>query len=160
MPDVILASLVLVPLLVVFLFKSNAALGFLTLCASFVVISFSNIDIKDLTKNLSFQLTSSTFSLIILIAPFVVTLLLNRKSFSGQLKSVLQYLTAICAGALLALVAIPLLNESARLNFANSWGWDNLQKIQTPIVIAGALLSLFLIWFSKTSAPVKSKKHK
>jgi hypothetical protein len=158
MPDVILAVLVFAPLAVTFSLKTNAALGFFSLCASFVVISFTNIDVKDLTKNLSFQLTSSTFDLIILIAPFVLTLLLNRKSFSGQLKSILHYATALCSGALLALIAIPLLNESARLNFANSWGWNNLQKIQTAVVIAGAVLSLVLIWFSKTHVPVK--KHK
>ncbi len=158
MPDVILAVLVFAPLAAVFLLKCNAALGFLSLCASFVVISFTNIDIKDLTKNLSFQLTSSTFSLIILLVPFVLTLLLNRKAFSGQLKAAFHYVTAICSGALLALVAIPLLGESARLNFANSWAWSDLQKIQTAIVIAGAALSLVIIWFSKTNLP--AKKHK
>ena len=158
MPDVILAILVFAPLATVFLLKCNAALGFLSLCASFVVISFTNIDIKDLTKNLSFQLTSSTFSLIILIVPFVLTLLLNRKAFSGQLKAVFHYATAVCSGALLALVAIPLLGESARLNFANSWAWNDLQKIQTATVIVGAALSLVIIWFSKTNLP--AKKHK
>ena len=158
MPDVILAILIFAPLAVTFLLKSNAALGFFSLCASFVVISFTNIDIKDLTKNLSFQLTSSSFDLIILIVPFVLTLLLNRKAFSGKLKSILHYATAVCSGALLALVAIPLLGESARLNFANSWGWNNLQKIQTAVVVAGAALSLVIIWFSKTAVP--AKKHK
>jgi len=158
MPDVILAILVLAPLAVTFLLKSNAALAFLALCASFVIISFSNIDIRDLTKNLSFQLDSSTFNLIILIAPFVLTLLARRKAFHGQVKTLMQYAAALCGGALLALVAIPLLNESTRLNFANNAAWNDLQKIQTPVVIAGTVISLLLVWFGKSHTP--AKKHK
>ena len=158
MPDVILAILVFAPLGLTFLLKSNAALAFLALCAGFVLISFSDINIQDLTKNLSFQLTSSTFNLILLIIPYAGTLLLRRKALHGQLKSVLQYLAALCGGVLLALVAIPLLNESARLNFANSWAWDDLQKIQTPVIIAGVVISLSLVWFGKSHTP--SKKHK
>lgn len=158
MPDIILAVLVFAPLAVTFLLKSNAGLAFLALCASFTVISFSNIDIKDLTKNLSFQLTSSTFNLILLIAPYALSLLLCRKAFHGQLKGLLQYAAALCGGALLALVAIPLLNESTRINFANSWAWNDLQNIQTPVIIAGAGISLLLIWFGGSHS--SGKKHK
>ena len=158
MPDVVLAILVLAPLAVTLLLKSNAALAFLALCAGFVVISFTNINIQDLTKNLSFQLTSSTFNLILLTAPYVLTLLLRRKAFNGQAKAILQYVAALCGGGLLALVAVPLLNESVRLNFANSWAWNDLQKIQTPLIVAGVVISLGLVWFHKPAHT--PKKHK
>ena len=158
MADVILAILVFSPLALTILLKSNAALAFLSLCASFVLITFASADIKDLSSNLSLQLTSSSLNLILLIVPVVLTLLLTRKSFSGPIKLTLQSAAALCTGALLALVAVPLLNASTRQNFATSWGWDNLQNIQTTTIVAGVLLSLLLVWAGKLGRP--SKKHK
>src|SRR5438105_2696303 len=149
MPDVILAILVLSPLALTFSLKSNAALAFLTLCASFVLITFASADITDLTKNLSIQIPGSTLSLILLILPLLLTLLLTRKAFSGPVKLFLQSAAALCAGALLALVSIPLLSKSVRTNFDDSWSWANLQKIQTPVIVAGVILSLLLVWISK-----------
>ena len=158
MPDVILAVLVFIPRALTFLLKSNAALAFLTLCASFVLITFASADIEDLSHNLNLQLTGSTLNLILLAVPLILTLLLTRKAFSGRLKSILQWAAALTTGALLALLAIPLLDASLRNNFAGSWGWNNLQKIQTPIIAAGVILSFLLIWFSKH--PHAAKKHK
>jgi hypothetical protein len=158
MPDIVLAILVFAPLAITFLLKSNAALAFLALCAGFVLISFASADIGNLTKNLSIQVNSSTLNLLLLIVPFALTLLLTPKAFSGRIRLVLQCVCALCAGGLLALVAIPLLSESVRLNFANSWGWNNLQKLQTPLISGGIALSLVLVWFGKSAS--HHKKHK
>jgi protein-S-isoprenylcysteine O-methyltransferase Ste14 len=158
MPDVLLAILIFGPLAITILLKSNAAQAFFALCASFVVISFAGADIADLTKNLSFQINNTTLNLILLVAPLFLTLLIAKKSFSGPIKPLLNYAIAACTGVLLALVAVPLLSESARLNFANNTLWNDLQKIQTPAIAGGAGLSLLLTWFGKSSH--HSKKHK
>lgn len=158
MPDILLAILILGPAAITFLLKSNAALSFFALCAGFVVISFAGADIADLTKNLSFQINNTTLNLGLLIAPIALTLLLTRKTFSGSLKLLLNCVVALCAGILLALVAVPLLSESARLDFANNTIWSDLQRIQTPAIAGGAFLSLILIWFGKSA--YHPKKHK
>lgn len=67
---------------------------------------------------------------------------------------------ALCAGGLLALVGVPLLSESVRANFADSALWENLQKIQSSIVGAGAFLSLVLVWLSSSKKSKSGKKHK
>jgi len=157
-PDLLLAVLIFGPVALTFLLKSNAALSFFALCAGFVVISFAGADIADLTKNLSFQINNTTLNLVLLIAPIALTLLLTRKAFSGSLKLLLNCVVALCAGILLALVAVPLLSESARLDFANNTIWSDLQKIQTPAIAGGAFLSLILTWFSKSA--YHPKKHK
>jgi hypothetical protein len=157
-PDVLLAILILGPVAITFLLKSNAALAFFALCASFVVISFAGADIADLTKNLSFQINNTTLNLVLLVTPVALTLLLTRKAFSGSLKLLLNLLLALCGGILLALVAVPLLSKSARLDFTNNTFWDDLQKIQTTAISGGAGLSLLLTWFAKT--PHHPKKHK
>jgi hypothetical protein len=161
MADAILAAFVLGPLLLTFLLKSNAALSFLALCAGFVVISFAGSDLQNLTGQLNFSIDSSLVNLFLLILPFVLTLLITRKSFSKKGGLVLHGLIALCAGALLALIGIPLLSESVRANFANSDLWTNLQKIQASIVGAGVFLSLVVLWAKSLKKPsVKDRKHK
>lgn len=149
MADVILTILVFAPVVITLVLRSNAALSFFTLCASFVLITFASADIKDLTGTLNLQITAGTLNLILLTVPLLLTLLLTRKAFSGRLKQILHGLAAFCTGGLLALVSVPLLNASTRANFASSWGWENLQKIQAPLIAGGFVLSLFLIWFNK-----------
>jgi hypothetical protein len=151
MATVILAALVLGPLLLTFLLKSNAALSFLALCA----------DLENLTGQLNFSINSSTLNLVLLILPLVLTLLLTRKSFTKKGGLLLHGLIALCAGALLALVGVPLLSDSVRANFADSNLWTDLQKIQASVVGAGVFLSLVVLWaksLKKTS--LKDKKHK
>jgi hypothetical protein len=157
-PNILLAVLIFGPVAITFLLKSNAAQAFFALCAGFTVISYAGADLADLTKNLSFQINNTTLNLVLLVAPLLLTLLLTKKAFSGSIKPLLNYAVALCAGVLLALVAVPLLSESARLNFANNTFWNDLQRIQTPAIAGGAGLSLLLTWFAKS--PHHPKKHK
>lgn len=158
MADIILAVLIFAPAVITFLLRSNAAMSFMTLSASFVLITLGSADLKDLSGHLDLHVDSSTLNLILLIVPLLLTLLLTRKAFSGQMKMALYLLTSLCTGGLLALLSVPLLNATSRADFANNWGWTNLQKIQTPIIAAGLILSLFLIWFGGFKR--HSKHHK
>jgi hypothetical protein len=161
MDTAILAAFVLGPLLLTFLLKSNAALSFLALCAGFVVISFASSDLENLTGQLNFSINSSSLNLVLLILPLVLTLLLTRKSFTKKGVLVLQSLIALCAGALLALIAVPLLSNSIRANFANSSLWTDLQKIQASVIGAGVFLSLVMLWAKEFKRPkLKDKKKK
>ena len=159
MPDALLAAIILAPLLITWLFKSNGALAFLTLAGSFTLITLGSAELQDLTGHLDIQIDANTLNLAVLGVPLLVTMLLTRRTFSDvkKLKSILYLAAAVCAGGLLALISVPLLNASARTNFAGSWGWTNLQKIQVPAVAAGLILSLLLVWFQKQP---HAKKHK
>ena len=157
MPDAILATIILTPLALTFFLKSNAALAYLALCGSFVLISFAGSDIKDLTGTLKLQIDSGTANLAILIFPFLLTLLLANKAFSGKGMFLAQLAAALLAGAFLALVGVPLLNEASRTDFSGSWTWENLQKAQTPVIVAGVSWSLLLVWFGGFK---HAKKHK
>lgn len=160
MADVILIALVAAPAVIAILLKSNAALSFLSLCAGFAVISFASNDLENLTGQLNFSINSGTLNLAVLALPLLLTLLLTRRSFSGNPKLILNSVVALCAGGLLALVGIPLLSESVRTNFADSELWKNLQKIQSSVIGVGAFLSLLLIWFNSSKKSKVSKKHK
>lgn len=161
MADVILAALVLVPALLTWLLKSNAALSFLALCAGFVVISFAGTDLENLTGQLNFSINSGTLNLALLVLPLLFTLLFTKHAFTGGAIRLLHMAIALCAGGLLALIAIPLLSGSVRANFADSKLWMDLQNIQSEVIGAGVFLSLVLIWAnSLKKSSIKAKKHK
>jgi hypothetical protein len=156
MPDAVLLIIILMPAVITFILKSNGALTFLTLCGAFTLISLGSAELQELSGQLELRIDGSTLNLILLTIPLLFTLLLTRKAFSKGPKMFLHLITAICAGGLLALIAVPLLNASARADFADSWGWENLQQVQTVVIAIGLVLSLFLIWSQK----IKTKKHK
>jgi small-conductance mechanosensitive channel len=160
MADVILAAFVLGPLVLAFLLKSNAALSFLSLCAGFVALSFAGSDLQDLTGQLNFSISSGIVNLVLLILPLLFTLLFTKGKAKSGFSRVINLIIALCAGGLLALSGIPLLNESIRANFADSDPWDKLQSIQAPLIGAGVFLSLVMVWakaLKKTN--LKGKKH-
>ena len=157
MADVVLGVMVLGPVMLTYLLKSNAALGFLTVCVSFVLSTSVIGDLKNLLSQLNLSTTSSTVSIVILILPLVLTLLLTRRSAGKGIKFGLQLVAAICHGGLLALSVGPVLGSSTQFDVTASSFWTQLIKIQSVVIGAGALSSLFLIWFGGLS---RSGKHK
>lgn len=157
MADVMLGLLVLGPLVLTYFLKSNAALGFLTVCVSFVLSTSVIGDLENLLSQLNLSTTSSTVSIAILTLPLVLTMLLTRKSAGKGVKFGLQLVAAACAGGLLALSVGPVLGSSTEFDVTESGFWSQLLKIQSIVIGAGAISSLLLIWFHG----LKSKgKHK
>lgn len=147
MSDVLLASMILGPLALTFFLKSNAALGFLTVCLSFVLSTSVIGDLENLLSQLNLSTTSSMISIILLTLPLVLTMLLTRGSAGKDIKFGLQLLCAFCAGGLLALSVGPVLASSTEFDVTTSSLWDQLIKVQSIVIGAGALASLLLIWF-------------
>lgn len=154
----LLAAMIFGPLVLTFLLKSNAALGFLVLCAGFVASTSVIGDLKHLLSQLNLSTTSSTISILLLTVPLVLTLLLTRKSASKGFKFWLQLVTALCAGGLLALSVAPILSSSSQFDVTTSSFWISLQKTQAAIIGIGALFSLLLIWFTGLKHS-RRKKH-
>lgn len=148
MAEVLLAILIFGPLALTFLLKSNAALGFLVLCAGFVLSTSVIGDLKHLLSQLNLSTTSSTIGIILLVVPLVLTLLLTRRSSGRGIKFWLQLAAALAAGGLLALSVGPILGSSSQFDVTTSSFWPNLQKIQSEVIGIGALVSLLLIWSS------------
>lgn len=158
MTDVLLGLLVLGPAIITFLLRSHAALGFLVLCAGFVLSTSVIGGLKMLLSQADLTVADSTLALVLLIAPLVITLLLVRGPKKNSFKFWLQIATAICAGGLLALSAGPVISTSTSFDLSNSPVWEILTNVQSLIIGIGAVLSLALIWSAAISHK-PSKKH-
>jgi hypothetical protein len=159
MANTLLAVLIFAPIALTFLLKSNAALAFLTLCVGFVLSTSVIGDLKQLLSELNLSTTESTLALIILLAPPAITLLLTRKSAGHKLFFWLQLVAALGVGGLLALVAGPVLSDTAGVDVTASEFWNDLNNIQSGIIGVGGLLSLLLVWMGNFWHP-RAKKHK
>jgi len=160
MPEALLATLVLLPVIMAFFFKSNAALSFLALCGGFTVITLSSSDIDHLFgKTRITSLTSNDVDLILLVLPLLLTLLFTFKSVQITRTRVLHMIPALCAGTLLAIVAAPMFDEALNTSFVNIQAWKTMQDIQAYVIAIGLLFSLLLIWGSGFSHAKSHKKH-
>jgi hypothetical protein len=161
MAEALLAVLVFLPAVLAYLLKSNAALAFLALCGGFTAITLSGSDIQQLFgKTKITSLTSNDVDLILLLAPLLLTLLLTFKNVAAARLRIIHILPALCAGALLAIVAGPMLSDVVNSDISNLNAWKDLQNAQSWIVGAGLLLSLMLIWTGNLSQSKPHKKHK
>lgn len=159
MTDVILGALILAPVVLTLILKSNAALGFLALCAGFVLSTSAVGDLKQLLNEMDLSVTETTLALAFIALPLLVTLLLVRGSAKRGIQFILQLLVALAAGGLLALSIAPLLGHSSEFDLRTSKIWENIQSIQAGVIGIGALLSLVLIWVGGFSHSRK-KHHK
>ncbi|HVX58149.1 MAG TPA: hypothetical protein VG964_00240 [Candidatus Saccharimonadales bacterium] len=154
MPDVALAVVILIPLALSFLLKSNAALAYLALCVGFVLSTSVVGDLKHLLSESNLSVADDTLALCLLGAPYILTLLTCRKAHEKGALLYANLLVALLGGGLLALSAGPLINSETSFNILDSGFWSQLEKYQSAIIGAGATLSLLLVWL-----PHSRKKH-
>lgn len=162
MNEAVLVGLILLPLVVTYILKSNAVLAFLALCGGYTLQSFAGTDIKNLlnTTNSSF-ITSDSVSLLLILLPAFITLIVCRGPSSRKLdhpKVVINLLASIALGSAFLLTTVPYFAYIGSVNLTNSQAWDFLNKAQSEIIGIGVLLSLIFIWLNHRKP--HSKKHK
>ena len=156
MPEAVLATIILLPALITYFLRSNAALGYLALCVGFVLSTSVIGDLKHLLSESNLSLTNDTLAIILISLPFTVTLLMSRKAHTKGLSLWVNVLIAILSGGLLALSVVPLLNSQTSFNVLDSSLWTQLSKYQAATIGAGAFLSLITVWLGHTKT---HKKH-
>jgi hypothetical protein len=160
MTDALLVILVLLPAVLAFLLKSNAALAFLAICGGFAAITLSGSDIQHLIGQTKItSLTSNNVDLALLLVPLLFTLLFTYRSVTSKNGRYFSVVPALCAGGLLAVVAAPMFSDALQTNITDSKFWHDLQNAQSYIVAVGLLSSLLLTWTGGFKHG-HSKKHK
>ncbi len=86
--------------------------------------------------------------------------MMTQHTLAKRSAFVLHAVPALCAGAILAVAAVPLLTGSLQYKIAGSHVWYDFRSYQGAIIGAGALFSLLLAWFTTPKHKDKDKKHK
>jgi hypothetical protein len=162
---VMLAALAVVPLLAILLLRVNGAIAFMSLCLGSVLVTYTSSDVTDVlggfsaSKNLS---TNQWAQVVLLIAPFLLTVLFTRGSVKGA-KSITNILPAAATGLLCALLVVPLLPAGLQGQLNTQTAWQQLNNAQTAIILGGALFSLTFLLFThrrKHEEEGKKRHHK
>jgi hypothetical protein len=159
MTDITLAVLILLPVALTLVLKSNASLALLALTAGYALQSFTSSDITTGLEMININgVTDVDVDLFLLIVPLLLTLFFTSRSWQGRSKMILNVLAATAAGAMLTIISLPFISSFIDMNLSTSAIWPILQHIKTPIIVFGITYSLVMIWLSKS--PSHSKKHK
>ncbi|MEX2006609.1 MAG: hypothetical protein WD877_00305 [Candidatus Saccharimonadales bacterium] len=148
MAEIILVLIILAPALLTYFLKSNASLGFLSLCAGFITAMFATSDIQGLLNDAGVWTDFSQINIFLILVPLVLTLILSRKSVWRGPLFILQVAIGLGAGAVSALLAGPALVQAGIVNYTDSGIWTELSKAQTYLVAGTAIASLAVVWFS------------
>lgn len=167
-PEVILAAIVTVPVVLLMLLRINAALVFLSLCLGDVLVQFVAPDANEFLQLFSAHVPkgvdtgNDNIKLFLLLLPVVLTAIFMIRTVRGKGRLILNILPAAGVGMLGGLLVVPLLPPGLSHNIVNSDLWTQAQKAQDLIVGMSALVCLFVLWLQrpKTGGEDKHGKHK
>lgn len=153
-PAIILAAIMLVPVVVLMVFRINAALVFLSLCLGDVLVQFVAGDARDFFSLLSptghtIHSDNHMISLGLLLLPTVLTAIFMIRTVRGHGRLLLNTLPAAGVGLLGALLIVPLLPPGLSHNIVKADLWSEVQKAQDLIVGTSALVCLLVLWLQR-----------
>jgi len=158
MSDGILIALVVVPIILCFFLRVNAALVFLSLCVGDVLVRFVGSDAMSIVSGSgsSAPTNASVVRLGLLVAPAVLTMIVMIKTVKSQMKF-MNILPAIGAGFLLALLAVPQLPTKLSRQIIDSGLWGQFQSYQSAIVAGSTLICMLFLWMQRPKS--RDDKH-
>jgi uncharacterized membrane protein len=160
----ILAALALVPMLAVMLLRVNGAVAFMSLCLGSVLVTYTSSDVNAIFGGFTASGTLSKYQWVqlgLLLAPFLLTILFARGAVKGS-KRFINFLPALSAGLLCALLVVPLLSADVQRHIHAQAAWHQLDSLQTAVLLGGATFSLLFLLVTHRAHhgdEEKSKKH-
>lgn len=165
-PQFILAAIVLGPVALLLFLRVNATLVFLSLCLGAVLVQFvageTSAFLDFVGNQTEATVTDNAMQIILLLLPVVLTTIFMIRTVKGKTKLLLNALPAAGVGLLGALLVVPLLPPDLSDEIVNSSLWGEVQRSQSLIVGASALVCLLVLWLQrpKTGGLGKHGKHK
>ncbi|HSH17840.1 MAG TPA: hypothetical protein VK978_00500 [Candidatus Saccharimonadales bacterium] len=160
-PLIILIALLAAPVLLIMVLRINAAQVFLSLCLGNVLVQFIGQDAGTILASATARppgmpAGQSYVNLILLLLPVVLTMLIMMHSVKGGAKLAYNFLPALGASLLLALLAVPLLSADLTGSITTLPLWQELENLQTLILSVSTLLCLLFLWMQR---PKKASKE-
>lgn len=161
--DLLLITAIAVPAVVFIVLRINAALVFLSLCLGAVLTQYVAPEANEMLRMFAPRVgavSTTVINLSLLLAPAIATAVFMIFSVHGRVKVMLNSASAIAAGALAVLLAVPLLPTGLMFMLQSQQAWKILSKAEALIIGVGALVSLFFLWTQRTGAKHRGKnKH-
>ncbi len=167
-PLILAIAIVAIPIVVLTVLRINAAIVFLSLCLGEVLVMFVSTDATSTVGilNSTGRADTGMVSFGLLMVPAILTAFCMIGTVKGKLTQALNILPAIAVGALALLLAKPLFSTAMQSGIESTVVWEQLQGLQTIIVSASALISLFFLWIQRPKSgggkagKEEGKKHK
>jgi hypothetical protein len=161
MVEALLAAFILLPFSLAVLLKSSGVWLFFSACVGAVLLNYVA---DDFISWCGFWVRGSfsrdNISLALLLLPPLVTVMMTRHTLAKRSSFVLHAVPALCAGAIIALAAVPLLSSDLQVKISDSRAWYDFRSYQAAFIGLGSLYSLFLAWLTAPKHKEKGKKHK
>lgn len=160
-PLVTLGVIVGLPLVLLSLFRANAAIAFLALCLGSLLGTYVVADAVDLLRGYvapNSQTTEAVVALVLLWLPVIAVLFFMMGTISAK-QRVLNLLPALAVGLVGALLTVPFLTPEAQVTVMLSDAWIWLESYQALIVATGTIISLMLLRMRKPALEGRKGKH-
>ncbi len=162
--ELILAAIVFIPALILFWFRINASIVFLSLCLGNVLMQFVSPDAHQFLALFSAHVTkgidagNSTIKLILILFPPILSSVMMVKSVKGNHKY-LNILPALGVGLLAALLVTPLLSAHLSNSIINSNDWTQLKSNEAAVVGISSIIALLVLWLQGPKNKHEKGKH-
>ena len=159
--ELLAIALLVAPVAVMLILRTNATFVFLSLCLGFTVNTLLGADIRSFAETFFPQAGSNTVELLLLILPAFLTALFFTRSVKGLPRLLLNVIPAIAVGCLVAVLIVPLLSADLSRSIVSLAFWQQLVRIQSLVVGGGAIISLLFLWLQRPTSNKdgSSKKH-
>lgn len=146
--DIMLIAALLVPIVVLVLFRINAAMVFFSLCLGYVLVQFVANDADSLISFVApdaESVSASTLKLAMLFLPPALTMFFMSFSVHGHGRMLLNILPAAAVSTLGLLLAVPLFTPGLRHAIQGQNIWPEFHDAQAMIIGAGALICMVFL---------------
>lgn len=158
-PTIIIAAIAIVPVVLLFIFRINAAVAYLSLCLGNILVTYLSDDSKLKLSAASSKVTSGNLKLLLLLLPLAVTMVLLLRSVKKSYM-LLNIIPALGASFLAVLLVVPLLSTHTATTVMQSALWHQIQRYQELLVAAsGTICLLFLALQRPKHERLKHGKH-
>jgi hypothetical protein len=161
-PLILMGAIAALPLVLITVLRSKAAVVFLALCAGSVLtvfvgetaMEFLMIFVRDPN-----EITQSAIQITLLLLPALLIIMLLRGTANGA-TLVMNLFPAALTGILAVFLVVPLLPSGVKNEVMDSSMWLQLVNYQAVLVGSAVFISVVQLWSSSRSARHKKKgKH-
>ena len=154
----ILCGIVILPLALLILLRTNAAVAFFALCSGAVLQNYTTRDVlSKVNTSLADSLSSPYASILIILLPFILAVLLLLKTVKKS-KISLHIVPAVCTGLVaLALITPYFPTGSTFATISKQEAYIHIHDYQAAVIVVGILSSLLI--FALKRPKKEDKKH-